>query len=80
MGIPSDPIRDFGMRSGRERLAELGREGWELVAVDSDNAWFKRPLDEAERCPSRAALNRTGMQSDLRRTVPLLLLLDERPG
>lgn len=27
-----------------ERLAELGADGWELVAVDSSTAWFKRPL------------------------------------
>lgn len=26
-----------------DRLTELGSEGWELVAVDDNTAWFKRP-------------------------------------
>ncbi len=25
-------------------VAKLGREGWELVAVDADGLYFKRPL------------------------------------
>jgi hypothetical protein len=26
-----------------DHLAELGADGWELVAVDDNTAWFKRP-------------------------------------
>lgn len=27
-----------------EKVNELGRQGWELIAWDSGWAWFKRPL------------------------------------
>ncbi len=30
---------------GFKRNNELGKEGWELVAVDGLNAYFKRPIN-----------------------------------
>lgn len=40
----ANPQDGFGpTRLAFKKLAQMGEEGWELVAIDGPNFWFKRP-------------------------------------
>jgi hypothetical protein len=50
----ADPAQraEHGGRIRREHVAlitRLGREGWELVAIQGTHLWFKRPIEDPAR-------------------------------
>jgi hypothetical protein len=36
---------EYGTSRAPELFANLGRQGWELVAVDDEHYFFKRPIE-----------------------------------
>ncbi len=45
-GIPGMVAKAVLSGPDAQRLADLGKEGWELVSVTGGRAYFKRPLKE----------------------------------